>query len=68
MRWFKMKETTKAQVGVSWPEALIIVSIVVVNVRHCAANGLWILRSFRGRRVGAFLRASISGRFTRGIK
>jgi len=40
MRWFEMKETTEAQVGVSWPEALIIVSIVVVNVRHCAVNGL----------------------------
>lgn len=57
------KETAaEAQVGVSWPEALIIAVIVVVNVRHCAANGLWILRrSFRGsRRVGAarsFLRA-----------
>lgn len=36
----KMKEIVEAQVGVSWPEALIIASIVVVNVRHCAANGL----------------------------
>lgn len=43
----KMKEIVEAQVGVSWLEALIIASIVVVNVRHCAANGLWILRPFR---------------------
>jgi len=36
----KIKETAEAQVGVSWPEALITASIVVVNVRYCAANGL----------------------------
>lgn len=36
----RVRNEKRPQVGVSWPESLIIASIVVVNVRHCAANGL----------------------------